>query len=289
MGDDIVLIEETRSGVNAKLEVWRQILESKGFRLSRTETEYLDCEFSGLAHEDGVLYFDYPTMNQEPNTIEETPENNNIPILRYSSSNPSMVHSESTKNFDEMNNAIVKKLNHNASERDRRKKTNSLYYSLRSLLLPSDHTKKLSIPATIARVLKYIPELKKEVERLTQKKEDLTSTTISNNENSTNFTKKKRRGGIERSSSIISASEIGDKEVVVQVSTLKINKGSIAEAVSKLEDEGLVLLNASSFETFEDRVFYTSHFQVEGAMVVEVDTLREKLSSYFENEDKLLP
>ncbi|XP_009760131.1 uncharacterized protein [Nicotiana sylvestris] len=28
------------------LEVWRQTLESKGFKLSRTKTEYLECKFS---------------------------------------------------------------------------------------------------------------------------------------------------------------------------------------------------------------------------------------------------
>ncbi|KAL3372146.1 hypothetical protein AABB24_008601 [Solanum stoloniferum] len=44
--DDIVLIDETRDRVNARLEVWRQTLESKGFRLSRTKTEYLGCKFS---------------------------------------------------------------------------------------------------------------------------------------------------------------------------------------------------------------------------------------------------
>ncbi|CAH9116420.1 unnamed protein product [Cuscuta europaea] len=32
--DDIVLIDETQPGVKAKLEVWRQTLENKGFRLS---------------------------------------------------------------------------------------------------------------------------------------------------------------------------------------------------------------------------------------------------------------
>ncbi|XP_059298133.1 transcription factor bHLH100-like [Lycium ferocissimum] len=221
-----------------------------------------------------------PTMNQEPNTIEETPENTNIPILRYSSSNPSMVHSESTKNFDEMNNPIVKKLNHNASERDRRKKTNSLYYSLRSLLPPSDHRKKLSIPATIARVLKYIPELKKEVERLTQKKEDLTLRCIPN--------KQTIRGGIQSSLSVISANKVGDREVMIQISILKNNKGSFAEAISELEEEGLVLLNASTFETLEDRVFYNLHFQVQGILPVNVQILRDKLLSYYEKEDKLL-
>ena len=34
--DDIVLlVDETRTGVNAKLELWGQTLESRGFRLSK--------------------------------------------------------------------------------------------------------------------------------------------------------------------------------------------------------------------------------------------------------------
>ena len=45
--DDIVLIDETKSGVNAKLDVWREVLESKGFKISRTKTEYIKCNFSG--------------------------------------------------------------------------------------------------------------------------------------------------------------------------------------------------------------------------------------------------
>ncbi|XP_054787150.1 uncharacterized protein LOC129293296 [Prosopis cineraria] len=43
--DDIVLITETREEVNCKLELWRRTLESKGFRLSRSKTEYLYCKF----------------------------------------------------------------------------------------------------------------------------------------------------------------------------------------------------------------------------------------------------
>ena len=35
--DDVVLIDETREGVNAKLELWRGVLESKGFRIRRTK------------------------------------------------------------------------------------------------------------------------------------------------------------------------------------------------------------------------------------------------------------
>jgi len=44
--DDIVLVDEMRTGVNTKLELWRQTLESQGFRLSRAKTEYMECKFS---------------------------------------------------------------------------------------------------------------------------------------------------------------------------------------------------------------------------------------------------
>ena len=44
--DDVVLVDESRAGVNRKLELWRCTLESKGFRLSRTKTEYMMCDFS---------------------------------------------------------------------------------------------------------------------------------------------------------------------------------------------------------------------------------------------------
>ncbi|XP_070009001.1 uncharacterized protein [Nicotiana sylvestris] len=49
-----VLIDETRDGVNERLEVWRQALESKGFRLNRTKTEYLECKFGAEPAEMGV-------------------------------------------------------------------------------------------------------------------------------------------------------------------------------------------------------------------------------------------
>ncbi|CAN4118516.1 unnamed protein product [Withania somnifera] len=204
------------------------------------------------------------------------------PISQQMNINPIEVIHSSSHHCDQIiinghqPDQTVKKLNHNASERDRRKKINGLYSSLRSLLPASQHTKKLSIPSTISRILKYIPELQSEVERLTQKKDEFTSRTISNKGNSADFNKQKRK-----------KKELRALQIVFQISTLKNNKGSISEAISVLEDEGLVLLNATSFETFEDRVFYTLHFQVEGIMVVEVDMLRDKLSSYFENEDKL--
>jgi len=53
--DDIVLIDETRSGLNQRLEKWRHSLESKGFRLSRSKTEYLRCGFNGVEMDGGEV------------------------------------------------------------------------------------------------------------------------------------------------------------------------------------------------------------------------------------------
>jgi hypothetical protein len=44
--DDVVLVDESRTVVDQKLELWRRILEAKGFRLSRSKTEYMKCDFS---------------------------------------------------------------------------------------------------------------------------------------------------------------------------------------------------------------------------------------------------
>ena len=44
--DDIVLMEESRQGINDKIELWREALESHGFRLSRSKTEYMECKFN---------------------------------------------------------------------------------------------------------------------------------------------------------------------------------------------------------------------------------------------------
>ena len=54
---DVVLVDEA-VGVNRKLELWRHTLESKGFRLSRTKTEHMMCDFSATRYEDGDISLD---------------------------------------------------------------------------------------------------------------------------------------------------------------------------------------------------------------------------------------
>ena len=44
--DDIVLVAETKVEVNAKLELWREALESKGLKISGNKIEYIKCNFS---------------------------------------------------------------------------------------------------------------------------------------------------------------------------------------------------------------------------------------------------
>ena len=56
--DDIVLIDETRQGVNVKLERRRHTPKSRGFRMSRSKTEYLNCCFSGREDAGGEVTLD---------------------------------------------------------------------------------------------------------------------------------------------------------------------------------------------------------------------------------------
>jgi len=56
--DDIIRIDETRQGTNNKLERWRHTLASRGFRVSRSKTEYLHCCFSGMVNVGGEVTLD---------------------------------------------------------------------------------------------------------------------------------------------------------------------------------------------------------------------------------------
>ncbi|KAK8967016.1 hypothetical protein KSP40_PGU000305 [Platanthera guangdongensis] len=53
--DDIILVDETREDVNAKLESWRDTLEKKSFRLSRAMTGYMELKFSSAKRTDDFV------------------------------------------------------------------------------------------------------------------------------------------------------------------------------------------------------------------------------------------
>ncbi|KAL6507200.1 hypothetical protein OROHE_022099 [Orobanche hederae] len=63
--DDIVLIDETKVGVQQKLELWRDTLEARGFRLSRSKTEYMEFRFSDNSdREAGMITFDGKVVHE---------------------------------------------------------------------------------------------------------------------------------------------------------------------------------------------------------------------------------
>ncbi|KAJ6747620.1 TRANSCRIPTION FACTOR ORG2-RELATED [Salix koriyanagi] len=169
---------------------------------------------------------------------------------------------------------MFKKLSHNANERDRRKKIKSLYSSLRSLLPAADQMK-LSEPATVSRALKYVAELQQQVDTLVQRKEELLSKQggVIHQEN-------QRKDTMYSSLLSVSASQLSDREVVVHISTYKNHKIPLSEILLALEEDGLLLKNSSSFESFGDRVFYNLHLQVmEGAYTFDREAMSAKLVS----------
>jgi hypothetical protein len=56
--DDAVLVDESRTGVDQKLELWRRTLEAKDFRLSRSKTEYMKCDFGATTQEERIVRLD---------------------------------------------------------------------------------------------------------------------------------------------------------------------------------------------------------------------------------------
>ena len=55
--DDVVLVADSGTRINRKLELWRQALELN-IRLSRTKTEYMRCSFSTTRHEEEEVSLD---------------------------------------------------------------------------------------------------------------------------------------------------------------------------------------------------------------------------------------
>jgi hypothetical protein len=56
--DDLILVDESRTGVDQKLELWRRTLETKGFMLSRSKTEYIKCDFSATTQKEDDVRLD---------------------------------------------------------------------------------------------------------------------------------------------------------------------------------------------------------------------------------------
>ncbi|VVB02988.1 unnamed protein product [Arabis nemorensis] len=179
------------------------------------------------------------------------------------------------------NPVVMKKLNHNASERDRRRKINTMFSSLRSCLPATDQSKKLSVSATVSQALKYIPQLQEQVKKLKKKKEELSFQIsgqrglVYTDENG------KPEKGVTSYASTVSATRLGETEVMVQISSLKTEKCSFGNVLSGVEEDGLVLVDASSSRSQGERLFYTLHLQMDSCKL-NCEELSDRLLYYYE-------
>jgi hypothetical protein len=200
-------------------------------------------------------------------------KSHNINLHHMSLSHSNNTNSNNNNYQEEDRGAVVleKKLNHNASERDRRRKLNALYSSLRALLPLSDQKRKLSIPMTVARVVKYIPEQKQELQRLSRRKEELLKR-ISRKTHQEQLRNKAMMDSIDSSSSQrIAANWLTDTEIAVQIATSKWT--SVSDMLLRLEENGLNVISVSSSVSSTARIFYTLHLQMRGDCKVRLEEL----------------
>nr|CAA8286795.1 Unknown [Brassica rapa]CAA8287762.1 Unknown [Brassica rapa]CAA8392379.1 Unknown [Brassica rapa]CAA8404042.1 Unknown [Brassica rapa] len=219
----------------------------------------------------------YPSFDQ----LDEF-KNYNINLLPHHMNLADINGTNNTSNNDQeehQGSVLEKKLNHNASERDRRRKLNALYASLRALLPPSDqksaNQRKLSIPKTVAGVVKYIPEQKQELQRLYRRKEELMKR-ISNKIETLNHQQEQLRNralmmeSIDSSSQKIAANWITNTEIAVQIATWKWTSISdmllrINFQLAKVLSQGLIQRNAISTRSFMSSTISTESFQESSA------------------------
>ncbi|XP_048496547.1 transcription factor bHLH101-like [Beta vulgaris subsp. vulgaris] len=202
-----------------------------------------------------------------------------------SSTDPFIDNDNNNNNNDYNPILLSKKINHNASERVRRKKISNLYSSLRNLLPESDQRKKLSIPGTVVRVVEYIPELQKEVDALTRKRNELLPKVSALQGNASDFIPEKKQKvctNNETMSCSISANKLGDKEMVIQISAFE--RISLSEVILLLEKYGYAVLDISSFQSFGGTTFYNIHLRIEGSYSVNFETVNETLLSLLEKQ-----
>jgi Reverse transcriptase (RNA-dependent DNA polymerase) len=63
--NNVMLIDESRIKVDQKLELWRHTLKLKYFRLSRTKTEYMRCQFNANNTNDEDISLDEQVVSMK--------------------------------------------------------------------------------------------------------------------------------------------------------------------------------------------------------------------------------
>ncbi|KAF3494372.1 hypothetical protein DY000_02056452 [Brassica cretica] len=215
--------------------------------------------FPNFGRESTGVYESYNIVRDNHNngTFLDFPVPNMYGVVHHQTSLVDSVSSEG--NGIDNNLVVMKKLNHNANERNRRKKINSLFSSLRSCLPDSDELKKLSIPKTVSRSVQYITELKEQANKLRQKKDDLLVRVLVQKERYVQPQPKVIASYV----STVFATKLRDNEVMVQISSSKIHNFSMYNVLSGLEEDGFLIVDVSFLSSQGERIFYTLHLQLD--------------------------
>lgn len=138
-------------------------------------------------------------------------------------------------------------------------------FGILNLIICSFEQRRTSVPTTISKVLKYIPELQDEVARMENRKQAISKKINRVQEQVYSPPPSLHTGASLHSqepvshASSVSTSKVGDREVVIQISTIQATEFSI---LSSLEADGFQLISASSSETLHGRVLLNLHLQV---------------------------
>lgn len=124
-------------------------------------------------------------------------------------------------------------------------------------------SRKLSIPNTVDRVVKYIPELQNEVERLARKKEELSSRSRDRDVEDEKRRPAKRSCNRRRHEDLpaVSVTRLGEDQIAIQVCEHP-DLSTLSCILDCMEEDGFSLLSLSSFHSSPSppTVFYHLHF-----------------------------
>ncbi|KAH7575736.1 hypothetical protein JRO89_XS02G0205700 [Xanthoceras sorbifolium] len=157
---------------------------------------------------------------------------------------------------------ISKKQEHNAKEKLRRMKLNATYLALGALLPDHRRTKKRRSTASglIDRALEYIPELEKEIEDQTLRKNNLHSTIEKQN-----LKEIPQLSDHKLQAPTVSLHEVAKGEVIIQIICIDQKDREtrvFSNLLQNVEAQGMSILSASTLQVCMERVSYHLHIQV---------------------------
>ncbi|GLJ50447.1 hypothetical protein SUGI_1074880 [Cryptomeria japonica] len=229
----------------------------------------------------GILNDDYSQVHDEPSVAspldsEKVPNGEGIVLSSY----VDPCNKQLRSHVDPCN----KKLSHNAHERNRRRKQNALYAQLQALLPNPNGKRKLSIPKTVSRALKYILGMRSKIAKLCRQRDKLL---ITRRISKSSKSKEKREhlhshNGFEcfPPNVTVDSTALTYSEVLVTVYTCR---GALLECslLVLIEREGVEVMDASTFVSC-DIICRILRLQLVSS-TVDMEVLQKKIFSLCEN------